>query len=58
MARDIAGLALTTLRQLVQPVIEACDFYDMDAVAAHTGAGRVPIHRSGQSAATARSGRR
>jgi hypothetical protein len=27
-ARDVAGLAATTLRQLVQPVIEVCDFYD------------------------------
>lgn len=27
-ARDVAGLAATTLRKLVQPVIEVCSFYD------------------------------
>src|SRR5438067_406017 len=27
-ARDVAGLAATTLRQVVQPIIEVCDFYD------------------------------
>lgn len=27
-ARDVAGLAATTLRKLVQPVIEVCGFYD------------------------------
>ncbi|MFI9545127.1 tyrosine-type recombinase/integrase [Streptomyces sp. NPDC052016] len=27
-ARDVAGLAATTLRRLVQPVIEVCGFYD------------------------------
>lgn len=28
-ARDVAGLAATTLKQLVQPVIEVCTFYDV-----------------------------
>ncbi|WP_426501653.1 tyrosine-type recombinase/integrase [Streptomyces sp. D54] len=28
-ARDVAGLAATTLSQLVQPVIEVCTFYDV-----------------------------
>lgn len=28
-ARDVAGLAATTLNQLVQPVIEICTFYDI-----------------------------
>lgn len=27
-ARDVAGLAATTLQKLVQPVIEVCDFYE------------------------------
>ncbi|MFD9595307.1 hypothetical protein ACFWA9_21500 [Kitasatospora sp. NPDC059973] len=28
-ARDVAGLAPTTLHNLVKPVIELCDFYDL-----------------------------